>query len=153
VAQFEIGKSVFLCVYLIKNNRPSSGKVVIARVIKQSDATELLASTTLPETSEPGKYVFEWTSAPEEVINLLAIYDVGGKIFAEPIEIISRITVLETDLVIEIEDESALTIDVTDENELELELTEDDDLIIETEDEDLEITIEEDSQLITELEC
>lgn len=77
ICPFVFGEDIPLSIFLLKNDKPLSGEIVAVRVINETTQLELLASTPVPESSEPGEYTFLWTVAPELELNLLAIFTIG----------------------------------------------------------------------------
>jgi len=74
-----IGQQIVLSIKVLKNGRPLTGKTTVVRVARSDDGSTLLATTSAPETTEPGLYSFLWTSPPAEETTLVAIFTVDGK--------------------------------------------------------------------------
>lgn len=84
VLDFIIGEIIPLTLRVVKNNKPESGLIdMTVRVVDQVDGVEVLASSPVPETAEPGVYTFQWGSAPQEERELLALFEFGPRTSAE----------------------------------------------------------------------
>jgi len=86
--QVKIGKDVDLSISLKRNRFPFSGQAVTVRVV-DLDGVELLASTVVPETPEPGLYKYTWTDPPSEESSLAAIFKVKSRCYTEDVNIVS----------------------------------------------------------------
>lgn len=81
---FQINEIIPLTLRVVKNNKPETGLIdMIVRVVDQEDGSEVLASTPVSETSEPGIYTFLWGSAPLEERDLLALFTFGPRTASE----------------------------------------------------------------------
>ena len=82
-----IGESVILSRRLLKNNKVVTGADLKVRAIQLPVGNEVLASTSVPETLDPGCYAFEWSTFPSEETFLKAIYTVKNISESELIQV------------------------------------------------------------------
>lgn len=69
-----IGLPVTLSLRLLENQIPQTGKTISVRAIDSLTAEELLASISVPETSEPGLYSTQWVNPPTIPTQAIVFY-------------------------------------------------------------------------------
>lgn len=90
-----IGKDINLGLFFARNNRPLTGQTITVKVIDQNGGAQILADTTVVETSEPGVYNFLWqtvnpTPPPNTETDLIALFKSRFKTFTQSISLIKK---------------------------------------------------------------
>ena len=87
MSEYIIGEPINLAAMLKRNRFPWTGQSVTVRVV-EDDGTEVLASTVVPETSEPGLHSYEWTNPPQRIATFSALFMVKTRCYTEEIKIV-----------------------------------------------------------------
>lgn len=97
-----IGKPIVLSLLFLKGKQiPPSGSVATVRVINDLSHEELLPTTIMSESIQPGHFSFNWQTQPVKEITLRAIYTIRNKTTSEVIQIVREFSVdQEVELVV-----------------------------------------------------
>ena len=86
-----LNDTIFLAAFVRRNFQPYAGQVVTVSVSRCDTGAEVLALTNVPESVTHAKYIFEWTTPPGALVEMVALWFVNGLLQkTEDIKIVIR---------------------------------------------------------------
>jgi len=151
---FFIGEIIPLTIKIKQGPNPVTGLTVTVVVTEQTTAIEKLASTVVPETSDPGVYSFPWGSAPGEESDLLITFFAQNRTFEQFIKIRRKESVEEIQEVsVEVLQDQKVDVVINQPEVVSIEVQQDEPITISVVDQTVTVEVKQEDTIDVIIQC